>query len=91
MKKIFTSTIERTANIAVIEINPYLIAKAIRTEFLLQQIALNGRYETKTTDKATGETTTKVHYPSCVGEDTTKRLVEEVLPFISELVAAFEE
>ena len=89
MKKIFTSTIEKTANIAVIEVNPYLIAKAIRTEFLLQQIALNGRYET--TDETTGNPVTKVHYRSCVGEDTTQRLVEEVLPFISELTAAFEE
>ena len=91
MKKIFTSTVERTANIAVIEVNPYLIAKAIRTEFLLQQIALNGRYETKATDETTGNTVTKVHYRSCVGEDTTQRLIEEVLPFISELTAAFEE
>ena len=89
MKKIFTSTIEKTANIAVIEVNPYLIAKAIRTEFLLQQIALNCRYEA--IDEATGKTITKVHYPSYVGEDTTQRLVEEVLPFISELTAAFEE
>ena len=89
MKKIFTSTVERTANIAVIEVNPYLIAKAIRTEFLLQQIALNCQYEA--TDEATGKTITKVHYPSCVGKETTQKLVEEVLPFISELTAAFEE
>ena len=91
MKKIFTSTVERTANIAVIEVNPYLITKAIRTEILLQQIAQKCKHETKAVVENTGEKTTKVEYYDYIGKDNVRALIEDILPFISELTAAFEE
>lgn len=91
MKKIFVSTVEQTTNIAVITVNPYLIAKAIRTEVLLQQIAQKCKHETKTVDETTGEKTTKVEYYDYIGKDNIRALMEDILPFISELTAAFEE
>ena len=91
MKKIFTSTIERTANIAALDTNPYLIATDTRTAFLLQQIAQKCKHETKAVDETTGEKTTKVEYYDYIGKDNIRALMEDILPFISELTAAFEE
>jgi hypothetical protein len=91
MAKIFVSTVEKTAHIAVIEVNPYLISKAIRTEITLENIKKNCERTQTTTDPETGEEVVKVTYRDYAGEENVKKLIEEVLPFIVELTAAFEE
>lgn len=90
MAKIFVSTVEKTAHVAVIEVNPYLIAKAIRSEITLKNIEHECKRESKTINEETGEEVVKVsyRYPS---DENLKTLIEDVLPFICELTTAFEE
>ena len=90
MPKIFVSTVEKTANVAVIEVNPYIISKAIRTEIALKRIEKECKRESKYVDENTGEEAVKVKYHDYVGSENVQALVEEVLPFIVELTAAFE-
>ena len=41
--------------------------------------------------KQNGEKITKVEYYDYIGKDNIRALIEDILPFISELTAAFEE
>ncbi len=90
MAKIFVSSVVKEAHVAVIEVNPYLISKAIRSEITLKGIEHECKRESKSVNEETGEEVVKVtyRYPS---DENLKALIEDVLPFICELTAAFED
>lgn len=91
MAKIIVSSVQKNCQVAVIEVNPYLIAKAIRSQIILENIARNASMHKDTTDPETGETIAKVSYSAYkVGEENIKDLCEKVLPFVAELATAFE-
>lgn len=93
MSKIQISTIERMANIQVIELNSYIISKVIKAAVVLEN-AINKKEKTKWDDnvqktvKVTDENGNPVYdYRSVDG----KLIDEKVLPILNELVEAFEE
>jgi len=89
MPKIFVSSVIKEAHVAVIEVNPYLIAKTIRAEVILDNVKKSAkRTNWKTTDE--GEKTSEVYYSGNIGDENVKDLIEKVLPFIEELCTAFE-
>ena len=92
MSKIQISTIERMANVQVIELNSYIISKVIKAAVVLEN-AINKKEKTKWDDnaqktvKVTDEKDNPVYdYRSVDG----KLLDEKVLPILNELVDAFE-
>jgi hypothetical protein len=95
MKKIQITTIEKVANVQVIELNASFIARVVRLqaqlEPLVKDITRNKRKfndETKKYEDVLDENGNKViEYDRINGEI----LAETVLPFLNELVEAFEE
>jgi hypothetical protein len=95
MKKIQITTIEKVANVQVIELNASFIARVVRLqaqlEPLVKDITHNKRKfndETKKYEDVLDENGNKViEYDRINGEI----LAETVLPFLDELVEAFEE
>lgn len=92
MSKIQISTVERMANVQVIELNSYIISKVIKAAVVLEN-AINKKDKTKWDDnaqktiKVTDEKGNPVYdYKSVDG----KLLDEKVLPILNELVDAFE-
>ena len=92
MSKIQISTIERMANVQVIELNSYIISKVIKAAVVLEN-AINKKEKTKWDDnvqksvKVTDENGNPMYdYKSVDG----KLLDEKVLPILNELVDAFE-
>lgn len=92
MSKIQISTVERMANVQVIELNSYIISKVIRAAVILEN-TISKREKTKWDDnaqktvKVTNENGDPVYdYKSVDG----KLLDEKVLPILNELVNAFE-
>ena len=92
MSKIQISTIERMANVQVIELNSYIISKVIKAAVVLEN-AINKKEKTKWDDNT--QKTVKVidekgnpvyDYKSVDG----KLLDEKILPILNELVDAFE-
>ena len=95
MKKIQVSTIEKMANVQVIELNASFIARVVRLqaklEPLVKDISRTKRKfnnETKEFQDVLDENGNKViEYDRVDG----KILVETILPFFDELCKAFEE
>lgn len=95
MKKIQITTIEKVANVQVIELNTSFIARVVRLqaqlEPLVKGITRNKRKfnnETKEYEDVLDENGNKViEYDRINGEI----LAETVLPFLDELVEALEE
>ena len=95
MKKIQISTIEKMANVQIIELNASFIARVVRLQAQLEpfveDITRTKRKfndETKKYEDVLDENGNKIiEYDRIDG----KILVENVLPFFDELVKAFEE
>ena len=95
MKKIQVTTVQKTANVQVIELNASFIARVVRLqaqlEPLVEDITRTKRKfneETKKYEDVLDENGNKViEYDRVDG----KVLAETVLPFFDELVKAFEE
>ena len=95
MKKIQVTTIEKMANVQIIELNASFIAKVVRLQAQLEPLVKDithtkRRYndENKKYEDVLDENGNKViEYDRIDG----KILVEAVLPFFDELVKAFEE
>lgn len=95
MKKIQVSTIEKMANVQIIELNVSFIARVVRLQAQLEPLVENitrtkrkFNDETKKYEDVLDESGSKViEYDRVVG----KILAETVLPFFNELVKAFEE
>ena len=95
MKKIQVTTIEKMANVQVIELNASFIAKVVRLQAQLEPVIKDitrtkRRYndEEKKYEDVIDENGNKViEYDRVDG----KILVEKVMPFINELCEAFEE
>ena len=95
MKKIQITTIEKMANIQVIELNASFISRVVRLQVqlepLVEKITRTKRKfndETKEYEDALDENGNKIiEYDRVDG----RILVENVLPFFDELVKAFEE
>lgn len=87
MKKIQVSSVEKTCNIEIIELNSYLITKAVKAKVYMEMIA--GPLKKTRRDSESGEE--KISYNTYIdSEENSRILVEEILPFLSELVDAFE-
>lgn len=82
MKKIRVNTIKKEANVQVIELDSSFIVKAVRAR-INAEIA-SEELLTKSDD---GKFTKQLF----LSADSARRIVEEVLPFLSELVDALEE
>lgn len=95
MKKIQVTTIEKMANVQIIELNASFIARVVRLQAQLEPIVENitrtkrkFNDETKKYDDVLDENGNKViEYDRVDG----KVLAENVMPFINELCEAFEE
>ena len=95
MKKVQISTIEKVANVQIIELNASFIARVVRLqaqlEPIVRDITRNKRKfndETKKYEDVLDENGNKViEYDRVDG----KVLAETVLPFFNEIVEAFEE
>lgn len=89
MKKIQVTTVEQTAQVQVILLNSYLIAKSVRAMLLLKHVLAGTRVKEKGADKDS-----KPIYTDKLcrfNEDDIDTLHDEVLPFLEELCNAFEE
>ena len=95
MKKIQITTIEKVANVQVIELNASFIARVVRLQAQLEPLVKDitrakRKYndETKKYDDVLDENGNKViEYDRVDG----KILAETILPFFNEIVEAFEE
>ena len=95
MKKIQVTTIEKVANVQIIELNASFITRVVRLQAQLKptvesikRIKRKFNDETKEYEDVLDENGNKViEYDRVNGEI----LAETVLPFINELVEAFEE
>jgi len=95
MKKIQITTIEKVANVQVIELNAAFIARVVRLQAQLEPVVKNitrtkreFNDETKKYDDVLDENGNKViEYDRVNGEI----LAETILPFFDELCKAFEE
>lgn len=88
MKKILVSSIQENCNVEIIKLNSYLITKVVKAKVYADMII--GPLKKVKTDVNTGEE--KTSYGTYIGnEESARILVEEVLPFLSELVDALEE
>jgi len=95
MKKIQVTTIEKMANVQIIELNASFIARVVRLQAQLEPIVENitrtkrkFNDETKKYDDVLDENGNKViEYDRVDG----KVLAENVMPFLEELCEAFEE
>lgn len=95
MKKIQVTTIEKMANVQIIELNASFIARVVRLQAQLEPIVENitrtkrkFNDETKKYDDVLDDNGNKViEYDRVDG----KVLAENVMPFINELCEAFEE
>ena len=87
MKKIQVSTIQQTADVQVISLNAYFIAKAIKAEVAMKN-ALKGNK--KVSKDENGEE--KITYSRYLNsEEDAQVLHEQILSFLEELCNAFEE
>jgi len=95
MKKIQVTTIEKMANVQIIELNASFIARVVRLQAQLEPLVKNitrtkrkFNDKTKEYDDVLDENGNKViEYDRVDG----KVLAENVMPFINELCGAFEE
>lgn len=95
MKKIQISTIEKVANIQIIELNASFIARVVRLQTQLEPLVegitrtkCKFNEETKKCEDVLDENGNKViEYDRVDG----KILAETILPFFNEIVEAFEE
>jgi hypothetical protein len=95
MKKIQVTTIEKMANVQIIELNASFISRVVRLQVQLEplvekitRIKRKFNDETKEYEDVLDENGNKViEYDRVDG----RILVENVLPFFDELVKAFEE
>lgn len=95
MKKIQVTTIEKMANVQIIELNASFIARVVKLQVQLEPLVKNITHtkrkfneETKKYEDVLDENGNKViEYDQVDG----KILAETVLPFFDELVKAFEE
>ena len=95
MKKIQITTIEKMANVQIIELNASFITRVVRLQAQLEPLVKNiarikrkFNEETKKYDDVLDENGNKViEYDRVDG----KILAETILPFLNEIVEAFEE
>ena len=88
MKKILVSSIQENCNVEIIKLNSYLITKAVKANVYMDMII--GSLKKVRKDSEIGEE--KISYGTYLGnEENSRILVEEVLPFLNELVDALEE
>lgn len=107
MKKIQISTVKQTADVQVISLNAYFVAKAIKAAVALNSGLFRGirvpRYEcTEDGRKVLDENNkpivlkdedgkVKYDYDGYLTEDGVDALLDTIKPFLDELVEAFEE
>lgn len=89
MKRIQVSTVEQTAQVQVINLNSYLVAKSVRAMLLLKHVLEGTRIEEKETDED-GKPVCSYN-PYKLDAADIDVLHDEVLPFLEELCNAFEE
>ena len=106
MKKIQISTEERTANVQIISVNAYLIAKAIKAQLKMHS-ALEGSktpmYERDAENNyvkdANGNKVQKTDekgnpvysYSRCLNKESDVEALHEAMEFLDELCQSFEE
>jgi len=95
MKKIQITTIEKMASIQAIELNASFIAKVVRLQAKLEPILVDAkrvktRYNevTQKREEILDEKGNKVYEYRTIPSEL---VVDEVMPFLEELCAAFEE
>lgn len=96
MKKIQVTTVEQTAQVQVINLNSYLVAKSVRVMLSLKHAIEGTRAEDSVTMRAseTAGDDGKFTYRYNLNKFTVESidvLHDEVLPFLEELCNAFEE
>lgn len=95
MKKIQITTIEKMASVQVIELNASFIAKVVRLQAKLEPILVDAkrvktRYNevTQKREEMLDEKGNKIYEYRTIPSEL---VVDEVMPFLEELCAAFEE
>jgi len=95
MKKIQVSTIEKMANVQIIELNASFIARVVRLQAKLEPILIDAkrvksRYNdtTQKREEVLDENGNKTYEYRAIPSEI---VVDEVMPFLEELCKAFEE
>jgi len=95
MKKIQVTTIEKMANVQIIELNASFIAKVVRLQAKLEPILIDAkrvksRYNdtTQKREEVLDENGNKTYEYRTIPSEI---VVDEVMPFLEELCEAFEE
>ena len=89
MKKIQLTTIEQTAQVQVINLNSYLVAKSVRVMLSMKHAIRGTRVEENEVDED-GKPVYN-YILSAFNAESIDVLHDEVLPFLEELCNAFEE
>lgn len=95
MKKIQVTTIEKMANVQIIELNASFIAKVVRLQAKLEPVLIDAkrvksRYNdaTQKREEVLDENGNKTYEYRTIPSEI---VVDEVMPFLEELCKAFEE
>jgi hypothetical protein len=83
-KKINFSSVQKQANVEVIELNTYFIAKTIKALSTLENAMSDGVHETVSVDS--GKEELKF---TAISSKHVQKIYEEVLPFLKELEDGF--
>lgn len=89
MKKIQVTTVEQTAQVQVINLNSYLVAKSVRVMLSMKHAIEGSRIDEESKDED-GKPILSYN-PHVFNPDSIDVLHDEVLPFLEELCNAFEE
>ena len=93
MKKIQISTVEKTCNVQVIELNTYIVSKVVRAQAFLENAIAKKAKTTwnDSTNKRENVVDANGNQEYDYSNVSGKSLDEKVLAVLNELVEAFEE
>lgn len=104
MKKIQVSTVQKQANVEVIDLNSYFIAKAVKAQLVAHNaidpmvceatrpvVESNGKVKKDEHGDDMFETVKFIERNNQITPEALQTILDDVIPFLDELVKAFEE
>ena len=104
MKKIQVSTVQKQANVEVIDLNSYFIAKAVKAQLVAHNaidpmvceatrpvVENDGKVKKDEHGDDMFETVKFIERDNQIAPEALQTILDDVIPFLDELVKAFEE